>query len=512
MNRKIITASGITVAAVIIAAFFFYSLPTNLFLVSDTPVQIQKTENTKIKISDTITIPNATYPSLATDQKTGIVYVSYYKGTGKMDLHDNEVSDVYLVKSSDDGKTFSTPTRINDKIGDANPGGYTNPIQFGPNGEIYVEWQKIQEHPTFYGIYSIRLAKSLDGGNTFEPAIDPAQNLPLSEKLYPELAVSKTGAIVIPYINNEFVTFNDKNGTEITYKTDSVDLITQMPVLQSADGGKTFQQFILDKDMCQCCDIASTVGPDGEVYFAWRTSDREYTAPNDPANKHIKYLNNYTDSEYLDMSTSMDGGVTKEAYDNNLIDLPNKYSTARDIVIAHSIDGGKGLQFSEPIRVQAEKWLFNGCISIGPGLKFDSEGRLHVSYFTGNGEDGKMGYYYVYSDDNGQTFSNPVPLFSADYIAPAHNGAALTVDKDDNVWISFMMIKDYQATDNVWMGDKDHEMMLNVYALDRNGKKLDKRQFDLDSHIFPSITATKEGALLGYTNKQGAQLVSLGLI
>ncbi|MFM8658950.1 MAG: sialidase family protein [Candidatus Nitrosotenuis sp.] len=517
MKKLVLAASAGIIVATVATFFIFYStnnqseLSENQSKLSNV-AQTQKIENPSIKVLGTKTILNATDPSLSINPKTGIIYASYYKGTGQKDLHGNEASDVFLIKSSDNGNTFSEPTKVNDKTGDATSGGYTNPMQFGPNGEVYVEWQQIQEDPNFYGVTNIRLAKSLDGGSSFEPAIDPAKGLPTSEKLFPELAVSKTGTIVIPYINNEFVEFNDENGTKITYRTDNVDLVTQMPVLRSEDGGKTFQQFILDKDMCQCCDIASTVGPDGEIYFAWRTSDREYAAPNDPEhNKHVKYLNNYNDTEYLKALASYDP-AGKEAYDKGLTELPNKYSTARDIVVAHSVDGGRGLEWSEPVRVQEKQYMFNGCISIGPGIKFDSQGRLHVSYFTGAGEDGKMGYYYVNSDDNGKTWSKPTSLFSADYMAPLHNGAALTVDENDNVWVSFMMLKDYQTTDNVWSSGKEYEMELNVYALDRSGKILDKKQFDLDSHVFPSITATKQGTLLGYTNKQGAQLVSLELV
>jgi hypothetical protein len=506
MNRKIIIPSVIAIVAVMSVAFFILSLLIDESQTSDTQVQVQKTENSKIKILDTKTLPNATDPSFGIDPKTGIVYASYYKKTGyTFGQWNTEAANVYMMKSLDDGKTFSSPIQVNDKEGDASPGGYTNPIQFGQNGEVFIAWQQVQEHPQFFGIYNIRLAKSIDGANSFEPATDPGRNLEVSEKLYPELAISGKGTLLIPYINNEFATIETENGTQIAYNTDSVDLVTQMPVLRSTDGGDTFEQFILDKDACQCCDIASTVGPDGEVYFVWRTSDREFTAPNDPTNKHIQYLNNNTKETYMEYLD--DAG--KKMYDEGKIDLPTDYSTARDIVVSHSIDGGIGLEWSEPVRVQEKKWMFNGCISIGPGISFDSQGRLHISYFTGNGEDGKMGYYYVYSDDKGQTFSEPTPLFTADYVAPIHNGAALTVDKNDNVWVSFVMLKDYETTENVWNSEIEHKMDLNVFAFDRSGNLLDKKTFDVDVHAFASIAQTDKGTILGYTNMQGAQIVTL---
>jgi len=509
MNIKIITASGIAVVVVIAAVFFIFSLSNNPSQVSDTQSQIQSVENPKIKVLDTKTIPNATDPSFGVDHKTGIVYASYYKGTGyTFGQWGTETANVYMMKSSDDGKTFSSPIQVNDKNGDASPGGYTNPIQIGPSGEVFIAWQQVEEHPQFFGIYNIRLAKSTDGGASFGPAIDPGKNLEVSEKLYPELAVSGAGTILIPYINNEFATLETENGTQIAYNTDSVDLITQMPVLRSTDGGATFDQFILDKESCQCCDIASTVGPDGEAYFVWRTSDREYTVPNDPEDKHIKYLGgNSTKENYLGYLDD----TGKKLYEEGKIDLPYRFSTARDIVVSHTIDGGKGLEWNEPVRVQEKKWMFNGCISIGPGMAFDSQGRLHISYFTGTGEDGKMGYYYVYSDDKGQTFSEPSPLFAADYMAPVHNGAALTVDKNDNVWVSFVMLNDYDTTENVWSSETEHKMNLNVFALDRSGKMLDKKTFDIDAHAFASIAQTNEGTILGYTSKQGAQIVTMAI-
>lgn len=506
MNRKIITASGITVVAVIAAAFFIFSLSNNASQVSDTQVQVQKTETPKINILDTMTIPNATDPSFGVDHKAGIVYASYYKGSGHtFGPYEMETANVYMMKSYDDGKTFSSPIQVNDKDGDASPGGYTNPIQISPSGEVFIAWQQVDEHPQFFGIYNIRLAKSTDGANTFEPTIDPGKNLEASEKLYPELAVSGKGTILIPYINNEFATIKIGDEAQIAYNTDNVDLVTQMPVLRSTDGGATFDKFILDKESCQCCDIASTVGPDGEVYVVWRTSDREFKALKNPTDTYLYNTTKAAQLEYLD-----DAG--KKLYEEGKIDLPTDYSTARDILVSHSTDGGNGLEWSEPTRVQEKKWMFNGCPSVGPGISFDSQGRLHVSYFTGNGEDGKMGYYHVYSDNKGQTFSDPIPLFSADYVALVHNGASLTVDKNDNVWVAFMMFKDPSTENHGGDSDEEHLFELNVIVHDRSGKMIDKTTFDLDAHAFANIAQTDKGTILGYTNKHGAQVVSLGLV
>ncbi|KAF6243369.1 hypothetical protein C6988_03755 [Nitrosopumilus sp. b1] len=499
MKNKILLISAIVVAAAVAGGLVF-ALQSNDSGTLDVNTKKITKQNYQIQVSDTKTIPNGLDPSFAFDEKSNNLYVSYY------DENEEGSADVFMVKSSDNGKSFSDPVRVNDIDGDASAGGYTNPIQFGPNGEVYITWQQIEEHPQFYGIYNMRLAKSTDGGQSFSHAVDPAKELELSEKLYPELTVSKDGTIMMPYINNEYAIVDGETGKEITYKLDDVDYVTQMPVLRSNDGGKTFEQFILDETACQCCDIASTVGPDGEVYFVWRTSDRYYIDESNPEDKHIKYLYKLKSQE--EWYEGLDD-AGKKAFDEGLIGAPIKYSTARDIVISHTLDGGKGEKWSEPVRVQEKKWMFNGCISIGPGLTFDNQGRLHLSYFTGTGEDGKMGYYYVYSDDKGETFSDPIPIFSADYIAPIHNGAALTVDDDGIAWIAFMMYNDYAITDNVW--ETEHEMELNVFALDRNGNILDESKFPTDTRTFPSIKSTKQGTIVGYSDSVGANLVSLSL-
>lgn len=52
----------------------------------------------------------------------------------------------------------------------------------------------------------------------------------------------------------------------------------------------------------------------------------------------------------------------------------------------------------------------NDCPPVVPGFQFESEGTLHVGYFTGNGIEGP-GYYYVNYVTNKQIFGNPIPTY-----------------------------------------------------------------------------------------------------
>ncbi|MEM3094404.1 MAG: sialidase family protein, partial [Nitrososphaera sp.] len=424
------------------------------------------------------------------------------------DESDSEMlANLYMVRSEDGGKTFLDPVQVNGNDGEASDGGYVVPARFGSNDEVYVLWEYVEPHPQFWGIGELRLAKSTDGGRTFGSTVDPAANEPLSEKYYGELAVSNSGTIMAAYINNEFVTLDSSNGTQIVYNTDSVDYVIQMILLRSDDGGKTFDKVVLDEDACQCCDNVSTVGPDGEIYYAWRSSDRDVAQKNDFSDKYISTYGNRTKGQEYEWSD--DAG--KAAYDQGLIDFPTEYSTARDIVVAHTTDGGKGLKWSEPVRVQEKMWMYNGCPSIGAGMQFDSTGRLHVTYFTGAGADGKIGYYHVYSDDKGKTFSEPKPVFSADFIADTHTNTDLTIDKNDNLWVSFVTFEEAGSTESDW--EKLHEMgkTLHVYVIDRQGNIIDNEAFSSGSISSPSSASTKEGTFISYSDDEGAKIVSLAL-
>jgi hypothetical protein len=93
----------------------------------------------------------------------------------------------------------------------------------------------------------------------------------------------------------------------------------------------------------------------------------------------------------------------------------------RDVVVARS--GDRGATWSEPVRVHADDWVFDGCPHAGPSLQVDSAGRVHVAWWTGRPKG--AGVYYARSDDGGKTFSPAVPLGVADFSRPAHVQLAL---------------------------------------------------------------------------------------
>lgn len=146
-----------------------------------------------------------------------------------------------------------------------------------------------------------------------------------------------------------------RDGKSATYMTRSDDAgRTWSPNLRVAPG-----------ESCPCCRTAIASAPGGHVYMAWR-------------------------------------GVLA--------------GNVRDIVVAHSSDGGK--TFGSPVRVHADDWVYDACPHAGPSMQVDSAGRLHVAWWTG--KDKIAGVYYAHSDDVAQTFSAPIALGTAEFSRPAH--------------------------------------------------------------------------------------------
>ena len=102
----------------------------------------------------------------------------------------------------------------------------------GPNSEVYVVWYNAdysepEKYP--YGQVTMRFARSLDGGNTFQPAVNPAPNDPKGEQSYPYMTVSDDNRIYISYLNLDYAKVEDNAGTP-----------TVLRIVTSSDGGKTF--------------------------------------------------------------------------------------------------------------------------------------------------------------------------------------------------------------------------------------------------------------------------------
>jgi hypothetical protein len=135
----------------------------------------------------------------------------------------------------------------------------------------------------------------------------------------------------------------------------------------SQDQGRSVgANVVIDGMACPCCRPAVATAPDGEVWVAWR-----------------------------------------KTFEGNV----------RDIVVARSSDQGR--HFSAPILVSRDGWVFDACPHRGPSLAFDRNGRLYVAWYT-EGTDEQPRIYIAVSDDQGRTFSDPLPLHTSPNSLPDH--------------------------------------------------------------------------------------------
>lgn len=159
---------------------------------------------------------------------------------------------------------------------------------------------------------------------------------------------------------------------------------SQIRVARVEDGGRIIRETaVLDQSSCPCCRTNLAVGPDGRVYAVWR---HEYE------------------------------------------------SGERDIVIAHSDDGGE--TFSPYRPVFRDYWNINACPHTGPAIVVDSSGKVHVAWYTGT--ESAPGIRHGVSANRGETFEQvrtvqgDVPVAQVALAASSGKVTLLTEDHNRN--------------------------------------------------------------------------------
>ena len=132
-------------------------------------------------------------------------------------------NDLFLSVSRDDGKSFSTPVKVND-----------------------------DPYPAAHGMHSLAVDKD---GRVFVAWLDE-RYLQTPEKIAADKAKAEAKA---------------KGGAKDEKHAAHVEPNAEVYFAVSNDGGKSFSaNKKLAADVCPCCKTAVTVGPDGRVYVGWR--------------------------------------------------------------------------------------------------------------------------------------------------------------------------------------------------------------------------------------------------
>jgi hypothetical protein len=287
-------------------------------------------------------------------------------------------TDIYLTMSADGGRSFGAARRVNTIAGEARLGGELPPrVALRTRGtgppELAVLW-------TARGVTTeIKLARSLDGGQTFSaPLTLQAAGAP-GDRGWGALALGRDGAAHAIWLDHRELAASKshEHRAQVDSESDGA-LMAQRSALYFATTGLTpVAERKITPGVCYCCKTALATAPDGALYAAWR---------------HV--------------------------YPGNL----------RDIALSVSRDGGRS--FSAPARVSEDRWQLNGCPDDGPALAVDAAGAAHIIWPTVVNEPQPHGALFYASTRDGRTFTSRTRVPTMGSAKPSHPQLAVNARGD----------------------------------------------------------------------------------
>ncbi|MFQ5476643.1 MAG: sialidase family protein [Nitrosopumilus sp.] len=317
-------------------------------------------------------------PGVAIDSFQNAIHVTYG------DIKDGKAS-IFMKTSFDGGSTWNEPILVSEDGKGSMPHARPADVKMGPNGEIYVIYghsqksQKIWDLGFQFGFTDVYVARSIDGGKTFQQSLiaDPQTSISqvgwnpgnLHSKSFESLFVDKdTGRIYVAWLDSRGI----QNGQYAP---------TQVKMTHSDDGGKTFTPSVVIKHKaCQCCatDMCKT---DETMFVQYRN-----------------IIGNYGEPNY------------------------------RDIVIATSEDGGT--TWSPPTMIADDGFEIDNCPHAVSTITTDDNGNLHSAWYTMGGD--KPGLYYATSTNEGKTWTYPLLVDSNNKDPLWFPATNIVIDIDSN--------------------------------------------------------------------------------
>lgn len=269
-----------------------FSLALLFFSCAGSPKQIAPDESkieTKSKTPDIfatrVSAPeiDAAEPAaaIAPDGSLYVVWVEH--GTGK-------IADVYLQKFGGDAKPAGEKTRLNPQAGQATAWrGDAPTIAIGADNRVYAGWTASVKTGAGVGT-DLYVSVSSDGGKTFDaPVRVNDDSEPASHGMH-SLAIDKSGKIYVAWLDErnvkkpahalnrsqtatefEYIRAHHTPTPEVKQANEAPEPNSEIFYAVSADGGKTFSpNKKISSEVCPCCKTSLATSADGKVYASWR--------------------------------------------------------------------------------------------------------------------------------------------------------------------------------------------------------------------------------------------------
>lgn len=190
------------------------------------------------------------------DRATGAIYVTWAEDTGSEEIVAGVAppQDLYFAKSTDGGKTFTEPLRVNKEPGTVTAGlNWQSKVVATGDDRVLVTWPYANND----FVYKVRSQLSTDGGETFGDFVG------VSDKGGDETSDGYQG--VATWGKNVYVGYID-------YSSGA----TGIQVVKSGDGGRTYDEPVdAESTSCQCCDNGLVADSKGTLFFAYRNLDQQ---------------------------------------------------------------------------------------------------------------------------------------------------------------------------------------------------------------------------------------------
>jgi hypothetical protein len=244
-------------------------------------------------------------------------------------------TDVYVAVSSNGGRSFSAPARVNDVDGNARVNGEQPPRVALHQRTITVVWTAKAANGT-----ALMQSRSTDAGRTFARATPVPGSEAAGNRGWENAVVDANGRVYTVWLDHRELAQPDGEVAASHHhhaagaqppapaKPDGVAMAQRSKLyIASLDGAVT--PTVITGGVCYCCKTALAAGSDGTILTAWR---------------HV--------------------------YPGNI----------RDIAFSLSPDGGRS--FVPPLRVSEDRWVLEGCPDDGPAMAVDAKNRIHIVWPT----------------------------------------------------------------------------------------------------------------------------------